>query len=311
MSAGWVAATVRAKAMARRRLGAGAARRLASAAGLADALSLLAGTAYARAAAPNTTLPEAEQLIAAAELWQLRVLAGWLPTSAVGLARALGARYELANIEAHAGALVAPARRPVYHELGSLALSWPRIAATRSAVELRAALAASPWGDPGDSSLETLHDMLVLRWLRMLAAEAPQTTEWVSGAAVLLAAKQLLVATRAPVEDLVRAAAPLIGSDWVRARSVPDLRTAAPVPGRWVLDGVGSASDLWRAEAGLAARIEADGFRLLRQGTPGADPVLGAVAVLAVDGWRVRIALGDAAYGSGPGEVLGVLDVMA
>jgi hypothetical protein len=28
---------------------------------------------------------------------------------------------------------------------------------------------------------------------------------------------------------------------------------------------------------------------------------------LAVDGWRVRVALGDAAIGAGPGEVLDVL----
>lgn len=311
MSAGWVAATVRAKAMARRRLGAGASRRLASAPGLADALAQLDGTAYARAATPGTSLPEAERLITAAELWQLRVLAGWMPRSAVGLARALGARYELVNIEAHARAMAAPGRRSTYHELGSLALSWPRIAATRSAAELRAALAASPWGDPGDGPPETLHDILLLRWLRMIVAEAPQAVGWVSGAAVLVAAKQLLVATRGPAEALVRAAAPLIGSDWVRTRSVPDLRAAVPVPGRWVLDGAGSAAELWRAEAGLAARVESDGFRLLRQGTPGVDPVLGAVAVLAADGWRVRVALGDASYGAGPGEVLDVLDDMA
>jgi hypothetical protein len=305
MSAGWVAATVRAKAMARRRLGAGFARRLASARGLDDALGMLDGTAYDRAAAPGTTLPDAEHLVAAAEVWQLRVLSGWLPRSAVGLARALGARYELANIEAHARALALPGRRPPYYELGSLALSWPRIAATASTPELRAALAASPWGDPGDTSAEALHDILTLRWLRMVAAEAPQTTDWVSGAAVLVAAKQLLVS--GPSETLVRAAVPLIRSEWVRTRSVQDLRAAAPVAGRWALDGVGSPTELWRAEAGLAARVESDGFRLLRQGTPGVDPLLGAVAVLAVDGWRLRVALGDAAYGAGPGEVLDVL----
>ncbi|GAA1599247.1 MULTISPECIES: hypothetical protein [Kribbella] len=310
MSPGWVAATVRAKAMARRRLGAGAAHRLASAPSLADALGMLDGTAYARAAMPGAsgaTLPEAEQLVAAAELWQLRVLAGWLPRSAVGLARALGARYELLNIEAHALALGDPRRRSTYHELGSLALSWPRIAATTSVAELRVALAASPWGDPGDEWAETLHDLLLIRWLRMLAAEAPRAGEWVSGAAVLIAAKQLLVATRGPAESVARALAPLIGSDWVRTRSVPGLRTAAPSAGRWVLDGIGSPAEIWRAEAGLAARIESDGFRLLRQGTPGVDPVLGAVAVLAVDGRRVRAALADAAYGTGPGEVLDVL----
>ncbi|MEV0283572.1 MULTISPECIES: hypothetical protein [unclassified Kribbella] len=307
MSAGWVAATVRAKAMARRRIGAGAARRIALAPSFADALGLLDGTAYARAAAPGTSLPDAEWLITAAELWQLRVLSGWLPRSAVGLARALGGRYECANIEVHARALAEPGRPQRYYELGSLALSWPRIAATTSAIELGSALGASPWGDPGDGSLQALHDMLTLRWLRMVAAEAPAALEWATGAAALVVAKQLLVATTGPVEWLVRSAAPLLGPDWTQARSVSALRAALPVAGRWALDGVDSPVSLWRAETGLALRIESDGFRLLRRGTPGVDPFLGAVAVLAVDGWRARVALGDAAYGGGPGEVLDVL----
>jgi len=307
MDAGWVAASVRAKAMARRRLGAGAARRIALSPGLSDALGLLAGTAYARASVPGMPLSEAERLVAEVELWQLRVLSGWLPRSAVGLARALGARYERANIEALARNLAGGSRSHQYFALGSLALSWPRIAATTSPQALREALRASPWGDPGDTTAAALRDVLVLRWLRMLAAEAAPAIEWVLGAATLVAAKQLLVATTGVTEDLSRAAAPLIGNDWVTASSLAALREAIPMAGRWVLDGVESPSGLWRAEAGMAARIESDGFRLLRHGSPGMEPFLGAVAVLAVDGWRVRVALGDAALGVGPGEVLDVL----
>lgn len=302
MGAGWVAATVRAKAMARRRIGAGAARRIAGSPNLSDALGLLRGTAYTKASAPGTSLPAAERLVAAAELWQLRVLAGWLPRSAVGLARALGARYERANIETHARSLAEPGRSGQYYDLGSLALSWPRIAVTTSPQALREALAASPWGDPGDGTVEALHDVLALRWLRMIAAEAAPTIEWVTGAAALLVAKQLLVTTTGPADWLVRAAAPLVGTNWVRAGSVSALREAIPVAGRWVLEGVDAPSGLWRAETGLAVRIESDGFRLLRHGTPDVEPFLGAIAVLAVDGWRVRVALGDAALGAGPGR---------
>jgi len=293
--------------MARRRIGAGAARRIALAPGLADALGLLSGTAYADASVPNTSLPTAEWLVSAAELWQLRVLSGWLPRSAVGLARALGARYERANIETHARGMEEPGSTRQYYELGSLALSWPRIAMTTSPQALRAALAASPWGDPGGSTMEVLHDALTLRWLRMMAAEAAPAIEWVTGAATLIVAKQLLVATTGPSAGLVRAAAPLVGTDWVGASSMSALRAAIPVAGRWVLEGIDSPSDLWRAETGLGARVESDGFRLLRHGTPGVEPFLGAVAVLAADGWRVRVALGDAALGAGPGEVLNVL----
>ena len=46
MSAGWVAGSVRAKALARRRLGAEQTRRLASCGSLSDALRILAATAY-------------------------------------------------------------------------------------------------------------------------------------------------------------------------------------------------------------------------------------------------------------------------
>jgi hypothetical protein len=307
MGAGWVAGSVRANAMARRRIGAGAAQRIARASNLSDALGLLRGTAYTQASAPDTSLPAAERLVAATELWQLRVLAGWLPRSAVGLARALGARYERANIEAHARSLAESGRSGQYYALGSLALSWPRLAVTTSPQALREALTASRWGDPGDGTVEALHDILTLRWLRMVAAEAAPTIEWVTGAAALLLARRMLVATTGPADWLVRAAAPLVGTNWMQAGSASALRAAVPAAGRWVLDGVDSPSDLWRAETGLAARIESDGFRLLRHGTPGVEPFLGAVAVLAVDGWRVRVALGDAALGAGPGEVLDVL----
>jgi hypothetical protein len=64
---------------------------------------------------------------------------------------------------------------------------------------------------------------------------------------------------------------------------------------------------LWRAEAGLRAQIESDGFRMLRAARPGPAPVVGALAVLAVDGWRLRAALACAAAGTGPSEVLDVV----
>ncbi|WAP50822.1 hypothetical protein OL239_12580 [Arthrobacter sp. ATA002] len=63
-------------------------------------------------------------------------------------------------------------------------------------------------------------------------------------------------------------------------------------------------ADLWRAEAALAARVENDGFRLIRAGLPGPNTVLGAMAVLATDAWRVRAALAAAAAHAGTSEVL-------
>lgn len=304
MGTGWVAATVRAKALARRRLGPAGCRRIAAADGFADALALLPGTAY-ESAAKATSLRAAERAVAGVELWQLRVLAGWLPGSAVGLARALGARYELANVEAYARQLVDGAPREFF-PLGSLALSWPRLATARSSDALRQALVASPWGDPGPNG-EDLHDFLTARWLRMIAAEAEPVAAWATTAAALLAARLLLVARRPPPDRLVPAIDVLIGPGWTAATSVADLRRSLPSVCRSVFDDVDEPARLWRAEAALALRIESDGYRLLRQGTPGQEPVLGAVAVLAVDGWRLRAALNLAALRAGPGEVLDVV----
>ena len=72
-------------------------------------------------------------------------------------------------------------------------------------------------------------------------------------------------------------------------------------------DGVERPEDLWRAEARLAARVEADGFGLLRASRPGPAVVLGALAVLCIDAWRVRAALAAAAAGAGTSEVLDVV----
>ena len=46
MSAGWVAGSVRARALARRRIGAGQARRIAACGSLGEALAMLAATPY-------------------------------------------------------------------------------------------------------------------------------------------------------------------------------------------------------------------------------------------------------------------------
>jgi hypothetical protein len=63
------------------------------------------------------------------------------------------------------------------------------------------------------------------------------------------------------------------------------------------MDGVTSPEDMWRAESGWWARVEADGRELLRRSSFGPEPVVGAIAVMAADAWRVRAALHAAALG--------------
>ena len=79
MSTGWVAGSVRARALARRRLGAAAARQLAASGSLADALRVLSATHYGREDLRGQTLAGAQHAVARTVLWDLRVLAGWLP----------------------------------------------------------------------------------------------------------------------------------------------------------------------------------------------------------------------------------------
>ncbi len=81
------------------------------------------------------------------------------------------------------------------------------------------------------------------------------------------------------------------------------LRVALPVTLRSVLDGIDRPTDLWRAEVRAVAQVEDDGFGLLRTAMPGPSVVLGAIAVLAIDAWRVRAALAAAEAGGGS-EVL-------
>ena len=78
MTAAWVAGSVRARAMARRRYGAAAARSLAAGPSLADALNTLSDTPYGRDVHPGQSLAEAQHALGDTVLWHLRVLAGWM-----------------------------------------------------------------------------------------------------------------------------------------------------------------------------------------------------------------------------------------
>jgi hypothetical protein len=310
VNTGWVAATVRAKAMARRRVGSGLARRIAAAPTLDSGLALLADTAFDAASVAGTSLADAEYRIRAEQLWELRVLAGWMPAAGTPLARSLAARFERANIERHRDLLAGRPAAPVY-ELGALATSWPRLAATTTLEDLHRELRASAWGDPGELTATALHDALVVGWLRMVAATASSRMaavgRWVTAGTALVVARRVVALGEEPPASLVRAATPLIGARWAPARSISDLRASLPPSARSVLDDVEEPAGLWRAEARLRGYMESDGFRMLRSPRSGPEPVVGALAVLAVDGWRARAALASAAAGGRASEVFDVV----
>ncbi len=113
VSRDWVAASVRARALARRRLGPAGARRLAASAGADEAISTLADTSYGHDVRVGDSMATAQHGIGAALLWNLRVLGGWVPRTGVPALRALAAAFEVANIEEHMRSLHAEPRTDV------------------------------------------------------------------------------------------------------------------------------------------------------------------------------------------------------
>ncbi len=301
MSAGWVAGSVRARAFARRRLGTTAVRRLASAGSLEEAVQVLAATPYGSGVHPGQDLTAVQHEIASTLLWNLRVLAGWLPPEGVGLLRALSGWFEIANVDEM---LQVMGGRPggAEFQLGALATAWPRLRHAASPAELRAALAASPWLDPGGETADAVRLGMRARWTARVAALGDPARAWAAGAAVLLLAGERFAAGHAVDPGVMNGALDLLGPAVSGVSAFGELAGVLPVKARWVLAGVSSAGDLWRAEAAWWARVEEDGRRLLRTSSLDSGVVLGAVAVLAADAWRVRAALELAARGGRPLE---------
>jgi len=306
MSAGWVAGSVRARALARRRLGTAAARQLAASGSLRDAQQMLGTTAYASRVRPGQDLAATQHEIASTLLWDLRVLAGWLPQEGVRVLRILAAWFEVANVDELLQAL---AGRPAGTEfqLGALATAWPRLRQAGSRAGLRAALAASDWRDPGGDTDHALRLGMRARYAARAAAVGDPVRSWAAGAMALLAAGELAAANRTD-RSVLGDAAGLLGPAALGAATLPELAARLPSSARWVLAGITEPARLWRAEVAWRTKVEQDGLRLLRTASLDRQAVLGAIAVLACDAWRVRAALEIAARGGAP---LGVYDELA
>lgn len=316
MGAGWVAGVTRARALRNRCLGAEGIGEVAASLTLDDALRYLSATPYRHDVTPGVTPAEAQRAVSATLLWHLRILAGWQPASGADAVRALAAGFEISNTEHHLRALVPAPLRPGTgglhappYRLGALAIAWKRLARTRTPSELRAALAASAWGDPGgDSAAAVATGMRVSAAVR-LATAVPDAERWAAARLALLVGREVFVVGRRMPDVSARRAARLLGSRAVDAGSYADFRTALPATGRWLLEDIDEAADLWRAEARWWNVVERDGRELLRRSRFGPQPVVGAVALLSADAWRTRGALELASRGGGTGdwpvEVLG------
>lgn len=308
MTAGWVAGAVRAKALVGRYPGAAGARLIAGSPTLDDALRHLAATPYARYTRTAAGLSEAQRAVSATLLWHLRVLAGWLPRGGARLLVPLAAGFEIANVvsrPATPDGRHTDAREP--YRLGALETAWRSLEHAGTPAELRAALAASPWGDPGGDTPWAVVTGMRMAAARRTAVAVPSARRWAEGRAVLLTARELFVHRRALPEAVRRNAARLLGARAVAAASYGEFRARLPSAARWVLADADEPGDLWRAESRWWRTVRVDGAALLRHGRYGPGVVVGAVAVLSVDAWRVRAALESAARGGRPGEVFDAL----
>jgi hypothetical protein len=332
--------------MARRRLGIPAARRLAGAGSLAEALGTLAGSPYRRVAGtgaadgPVGRVAAAQRAVAETLLWNLRVLAGWLPAAGAERLRVLAGWFEIANVDEHLRALAGQPADPPFR-LGTLATAWPRLAGTGSATALRAELAASAWGDPGGTGDREVSLGMRLAWAERVASRVPEARPWAAGAAALLVARERFAAPASPPSSvdhelrylaepdqvprfmineggLAGSAGRVLGPGWLTAGSLAELAAAVAPAARWALLRVTEPADLWAAELRWWRRLNADGTRLLAGrgtgGGPGAgrgfgpDRMLGATALLAADAWLVRATLELADRGgTGTAEVFDAL----
>ncbi|MEV7391857.1 hypothetical protein [Streptomyces sp. NPDC091215] len=308
MSAGWVAGAVRARALAVRCPGAAGAREIAACSSLDEALRRLASTPYIKYTREAAGLSGAQRAVSATLLWHLRVLAGWLPRGGARLLVPLVSGFEVANVVARLSPEhPEPEGRVPPYRLGALETAWRRLDQAATPAELRAALAGSPWGDPGGDTPWALVTGMRMAAAWRTALVVPQARDWAVARAALLTARELFVHGRSLPAPVRRDATRLLGVGAPAAASYREFRDGLPAPARRLLADVEEPAGLWRAEADWWRTVRDDGAALLRDGRHGPGVVVGAVAVLSVDAWRVRAALESAARGGRFGEVFDAL----
>jgi hypothetical protein len=297
-----------------RRLGPGTARRIAACSSLADALEMLNETAYR---IPPSRLQQdggdlrweleaAQRAIADSVLWKLRVLAGWLPRGGTAVMRALAGWFEVANISERLRELDGITTGQ-YFELGAVATAWPRLRELRSRAELRRALAASPWQDPGGETAAAIEVGLRAALGRRISALGGPASTWAAAAIALLLASERFAAGRADNPALRSAASALIGRSAAGAATISEFAAALPHQLSWVVEPQTAPSEVWRKEAAWWQRAEQDGIKMLGGARTGSQPVIGASIVLAADARRISAALEVAARG---GRSLGAFDAL-
>jgi hypothetical protein len=295
MNASWVAGAVRARQLARHRLGSQGEQELAACRDLDEALAMLAGTAYEEALRAGRDLEAVQHAVADQALWHLRILAGWVPAGGIRAVQALAAWFEIANVEETVFAISSNESIPPPYQMGRLSLARRGVHRAASLVEVRRALTRTRWGDPGGDRADALLFGVRLAWGELLRRVIRQRRDWGLGlTALVLAQDRFLPGARHPVPRHVAG----LGSGWRDATDVESFVAALPARAAWALADVRDATDLWEAEETWWRRVVADGYDLLRHGRLGQGTVVGAAAVIVADARFTRTAL-DRAYRGG------------
>ncbi|WP_296664539.1 hypothetical protein [Demequina sp.] len=303
MSAAWVAATVRVRALAAGRAGPAGAARVAAAGSLAEVGELFSHWSYGSRVTDPTTPGGLQRATRETLLWQYRVLAGWTPPRETKILRAAAMEFERDNIlmrlrELEGGRLESP------YALGALDTSWGLVRHAESPEVLRELLAATGWGEAPADGQGQLADVLSATWLATVAREVPVTAPSASRHAALIAARVRFVDLAEPCAELRRRLRPLLGSGWEPVEDLPGFVAALPREAREVFAGVSAPHELWRAESHLYGLMEAEATALLRSGTPSAEVVAAGLALLAADAWRIQAAVAAVESGRAAWEVL-------
>jgi hypothetical protein len=301
VTVGWVAATMRGRALLRRTTGVAGARAVAATPSWDAARDLLAGTVAGRGLPRDADRGGARSAASAATVWQLRVLAGWVPPASTGLVRLAAGPVEIADIEAHLDALEGgPRREPV--PLGSLGTAWPALGRTTSAQAARDLLRRSSWGDPGGTDRISMALGLRVAWLRRIQVAAGRAAPWAGGALAVVVARERFAFERAISPVTGRDVDHALGRAWRAAGSLAELTDLLPPAARWPLAGIDRADDLWWAERAVAQRVAEEAGA--RAATGGADraTLVAVLALLLVDLWRVHAAIDLAGRGPAGAE---------
>ncbi len=276
MSGDWIAGSVRAHGLA------GGADRdvapsLAASRDLESAITVLNRTRWGRGVEPQSPLVLVERRVFESLLWQLRILAGWLPSEGVEMIRSCVAWFEIRNVEDRFAHFAGAAAQAPF-ELGRLGIVSRTLQSTGSGADIRRLLAASSWGDPGAEDAYSVRIWMRHRWHRRVRDAAPELRVWADAAAWLFATRERLA--HRPGADVLATDRPRLPSSWEWVRATPWTR-----------------ADLWGGEERWWTQLQEEGAGLLHSPVASAGPVLGALATLAVSAHEIAAALEIAAAG--------------